>query len=307
MKTVSSITDLIGRTPLLELSRYAEGAPARILAKLEMFNPIAVKDRPVWYMIQGAEERGEIKPGDTLIEATSGNTGMALAYIGAMKGYRVVLCISEIQSVERRMVLKALGAEVVLTPASEGTKGAKKKAMELHESTPGSFYVGQHHNPDNRRAHVETTGPEIWEDTDGKVDIFVAAMGTCGTICGVADYIKPRKASFVTVGVEPTEAPMLSKGEWAPHRMMGTSPGFIPKILDRDQIDEMVTVSVEEAFESCRKIAKTEGLLVGITSGANALVALRVAQRPENDGKLIVCVFCDSGERYLSVEGLFRQ
>lgn len=251
MKTVSSITDLIGRTPLLELGRYAEGAPARILAKLEMFNPIAVKDRPVWYMIQGAEERGEIKPGDTLIEATSGNTGMALAYIGAMKGYRVVLCLSEIQSVERRMVLKALGAEVVLTPASEGTKGAKKKAMELHESTPGSFYVGQHHNLDNRRAHVETTGPEIWEDTDGKVDIFVAAMGTCGTICGVADYIKPRKVSFVTVGVEPTEAPMLSKGEWAPHRMMGTSPGFIPKILDRDQIDEMVTVSVEEAFESC--------------------------------------------------------
>ena len=307
MKTVSSITDLIGRTPLLELERYAKGAPARILAKLEMFNPIAVKDRPVWFMIQGAEERGEIKPGDILIEATSGNTGMALAYIGAMKGYRVVLCLSEIQSVERRMVLKALGAEIYLTPAADGTKGAKKKAMELHESTPNSFYVGQHHNLDNRRAHVETTGPEIWEDTNGEVDIFVAAMGTCGTICGVADYIKPKKPSFVTVGVEPSEAPMLSKGEWAPHRLMGTSPGFIPKILDRDQIDEMVTVSVEEAFESCRKIARKEGLLVGITSGANALAALRISQRPENQGKLIVCVFCDSGERYLSVEGLFRQ
>jgi cysteine synthase A len=179
--------------------------------------------------------------------------------------------------------------------------------MELHESTPNSFYVGQHHNLDNRRAHVETTGPEIWEDTDGAVDIFVAAMGTCGTICGVADYIKPRKPEFMTIGVEPTEAPILSKGEWAPHRMMGTAPGFIPKILDRGRIDDMVTVSVEEAFESCRKIAQKEGLLVGITSGANARAALQVARRPENEGKLIVCVFCDTGERYLSVEGLFRR
>jgi cysteine synthase A len=272
-----------------------------------MFNPIAVKDRPILYMIRGAEERGDIKPGDTLIEATSGNTGMALTYIGAMKGYRVVICMSEIQSVERRKVLTALGAELVLTPAAEGTTGAKKRALEIHENTPNSFYIGQHHNPDNRRAHVETTGPEIWEDTEGKVDLLVAGMGTCGTLCGVADYIKPKKASFKTVGVEPTEAPMLSKGEWAPHRLMGTSPGFIPKILDRDRIDEMLTVSVEEAFESCRQIARREGILVGISSGANAHAALQIAGRPENEGKIIVCIFADTGERYLSVEGMFQQ
>jgi cysteine synthase A len=307
MKFAASITDLIGHTPLLELQRFAAGAGARVFAKLEMFNPVAVKDRPVWYMIQGAEERGDIKPGDTLVEATSGNTGMALAYIGALKGYRVVLCMSEIQSVERRNVLTALGAEVVLTPASEGTTGAKKKAIEIQEKTPRSFYVGQHHNLDNRRAHVETTGPEIWEDTEGQVDIFIAPMGTCGTICGVAESIKPKKPSFKTVGVEPTEAPMLSKGEWAPHRLMGTSPGFIPKILDRTLIDEMVTVSEGEAFEACRQIARKEGLLVGISSGADAHVARLLAERPENAGKIIVCLFCDTGERYLSVEGLFQQ
>jgi cysteine synthase A len=307
MKFATSITDLIGRTPLLEIQRFAEGARARIFAKLEMFNPIAIKDRPILYMIRGAEERGDIKPGDTLVEATSGNTGMALAYIGAMRGYRVVICMSEIQSVERRNVLKALGAEVVLTPAAEGTTAAKKKALQIHDSTPHSFYIGQHHNPDNRRAHLETTGPEIWEDTEGRVDLFVAGMGTCGTLCGVADYIKPKKPSFKTVGVEPTEAPILSKGEWAPHKLMGTAPGFIPKILDRDRIDEMVTVSVEEAFEACRQIARTEGILVGISSGANAQAALRLAGRPENEGKIIVCIFADTGERYLSVEGMFLQ
>jgi cysteine synthase A len=307
MKAVASITDLIGNTPLLELKRLADDAPARVFAKLEMFNPIAVKDRPVWHMIQGAEERGEIKPGDTLIEATSGNTGMALAYIGAMKGYRVILCMSEIQSIERRRVLTALGAQVVLTPAAEGTKAAKQKAMELHEETPRSFYMGQHHNPDNRRAHFETTGPELWRDTDGQIDYFVTAMGTCGTICGVAEFIKPKKPSFTTVGVEPTEAPILSKGEWAPHRLMGTAPGFIPKILDRKLIDVMMTVSEDEAFETCRQIAMKEGLLVGISSGANAHAALELARRPENEGKIIACIFADTGERYLSVEGLFQQ
>lgn len=306
MKVASSVADLIGDTPLLALDRYAEGAPAQLLAKLEMFNPISIKDRPVWKMIQGAEERGQISAGDTLVEATSGNTGMALAYIGSIKGYRVILCMSEIQSVERRNVLKALGAELILTPASQGTTGAKQKALEIHESTPGSFYVGQHHNPDNRRAHRETTGPEIWADTDGRIDLLVAPMGTCGTICGVSEFIKPRKPDFRAIGVEPKEAPMLSKGEWEPHRLMGTSPGFIPDILDRHLIDEMVTVSEDEAFEACRQIAEKEGLLVGISSGAAAYAASRLSRRPENRGKLILCIFADTGERYLSVEGLFE-
>ena len=305
MNVAASVTDLIGQTPLLALRRYAEGAPAQILAKLEMFNPIALKDRPVWKMILGAEERGEIEPGNTLVEATSGNTGMALAYIGSVRGYRVILCMSEIQSIERRSVLKALGAELVLTPASGGTKAAKRKALEIHEATPGSFYIGQHHNLDNRHAHRETTGPEIWSDTDGMVDMLVAPMGTCGTICGVSEFIKPKKPGFRAIGVEPVEAPMLSQGEWAPHRLMGTSPGFEPGILDRDLIDEMVTVSEAEAFEACRQIAEKEGLLVGISSGAAAWAASDLSRRPENRDKLIVCIFADTGERYLSVEGLF--
>ncbi|MFC1587505.1 cysteine synthase A [Planctomycetota bacterium] len=307
MKIAECITDLIGNTPLLDLKRLAANAPARVLAKCDMFNPISIKDRAVFSMLTKAEERGDIRSGDTLIEATSGNTGMALAYIGAIKGYRVILCMSEIQSIERRKVLKALGAELHLTPVAEGTRGAKEKALALHEQLENSYYLGQHHNMDNRRAHIETTGLEIWEDTDGEVDIFVAAMGTCGTICGVSEVIKTRKPSFKVVGVEPEEAPFLSQGKWRPHEMMGTAPGFRPKIYDPEMIDEVVCVSVADAFEMCRQIAQKEGLLVGISSGATANASLQIANRPENNGKLIVCMFADSGERYLSVDKLFDQ
>ncbi len=304
MKYADSITDLIGNTPLLALDRINDGG-ARILGKCEFLNPIAIKDRPALMMIREAERRGDIGPGSTLIEATSGNTGMALTYIGRMRGYRVVLCMSEIQSLERRHVLEALGAELVLTPKELGTKGAKEKALEIHAATPDSFYVGQHDNLDNRKAHAQTTGPEIWHDTDGEIDIFVAPLGTGGTLCGVADALKPRKKELLVVGVEPAEAPFISKGEFAPHRMMGTAPGFVPGILDRDLIDEIVLVPEQEAFDTCRRIAHMEGILVGISSGASVFAALQLGGRPEHEGKLIVCILCDSGERYLSVEGLF--
>jgi cysteine synthase A len=256
-------------------------------------------------MIHEAELRGELSPGATLIEATSGNTGMALAYVGRLKGYRVILCMSEIQSLERRRVLRALGAELHLTPAADGTKGAKARALELHASTPGSFYVGQHDNLDNRKAHRETTGPEIWRDTEGRVDVFVAPLGTGGTLCGVAEALKPLKADLQVVGVEPAEAPFISEGRFQPHRMMGTAPGFVPGVLDRAFVDDIMLVSEDEAFETCREMARTEGVLVGISSGASVAAALRLAAAPENAGKVIVCILCDSGERYLSVEGLF--
>jgi len=305
VKYASSITDLIGKTPLLALDRINEGGGARVLGKCEFLNPIAIKDRPALWMIRAAERRGDIGPGSTLIEATSGNTGMALTYIGRMRGYRVVLCMSAIQSRERRHVLEALGAEVVLTPKELGTKAAKAKALELHAETPGSFYVGQHDNADNRKAHVETTGPEIWDDTEGQIDIFVAPLGTGGTLCGVAEALKPKKPELLTVGVEPVEAPFVSKGEFAPHRMMGTAPGFMPGILERELIDEIALVSEDEAFSTCREVADKEGVLVGISSGASVFAALRLARQPEHAGKLIVCMLCDSGERYLSVDGLF--
>ncbi|PCJ60841.1 MAG: cysteine synthase A [Planctomycetota bacterium] len=306
MKIAKDLLDLIGNTPLIELSKFSEGAGAQVLGKCEFFNPYSIKDRAVSSIILQAESRGDIKPGGTLIEATSGNTGMALASIGRRKGYKVLICMSEIQSVERRNILKALGAELFLTPAELGTKAAKEKAMALSEEIPNSYYVGQHNNLDNRLAHARTSN-ELWEDTDGKIDIFIAGMGTCGTLCGVSENIKKRKPSIRIIGVEPAEAPILSKGEWQPHRMMGTAPGFIPKILDRELIDEMYGVPTEKAFETCRVIAQKEGLLVGISSGACAYLALELAMKEENKGKCIVCVFADSGERYLSVKGLFSE
>ncbi|MCG6987382.1 MAG: cysteine synthase family protein [Gemmatimonadetes bacterium] len=305
MRYATSIIDLIGDTPLLALDRINEGGGARVLGKCEFLNPIAIKDRPVSAMIREAERRGDIRPGTTLIEATSGNTGMALAYIGRLKGYRVVLCMSEIQSLERRRVLKALGAELHLTPKELGTKGAKAKALELHAEIPGSFYVGQHDNPDNRLAHRQTTGPEIWEATEGKVDVFVAPLGTGGTLCGVSEALKPRKPSLRVVGVEPEEAPFISQGKFRPHRMMGTAPGFRPGILDETLLDDIVLVSEADAFRTCRELADREGILVGISSGASVCAALRLAREARHRDELIVCMLCDSGERYLSVEGLF--
>ena len=305
MNYAASVLDLVGNTPLLALDRINQDGGARVLGKCEFLNPIAIKDRPALWMIREAEKRGEIGPGTTLVEATSGNTGMALAYIGRMRGYRVILCMSEIQSLERRRVLRALGAELVLTPKELGTKGAKAKAVEIHEGMPGSFYVCQHDNMDNRLAHLETTGPEIWRDTEGRIDLFVAPLGTGGTLCGVAEALKPLKPELRTVGVEPAEAPFVSQGRFQPHRMMGTAPGFMPGVLDRDLIDEIRLVSEEDAFRTCRELAEREGILVGISSGASVRAALELAASPENEGALIVCVLCDSGERYLSVEGLF--
>ena len=268
-------------------------------------NPLSVKDRPVLQIINDAEAEGKITPGDTLIEATSGNTGMAVAYIATIKGYRAILVMSEIQSLERRKVLKALGAELILTPASEGTKGARQRLKQILSEHPEYFYVGQHTNLSNPKAHYLTTGPEIWGDTQGKVDILVAALGTGGTICGAGRYLKEQKPEVQLVAVEPKESPFISQGIFRPHRMMGTAPGFVPETLDRQIIDEIFLVSEEGAFETCRQLARSEGVLVGISSGAVVQAALEVAQRPENAQKVIVCILADTGQRYLSVEGLF--
>ncbi len=304
MKFYRNITEMIGHTPLLHLERLAEGM--EIYAKCEFMNPLSLKDRPVLQIIQDAEKSGQLKPGGTLLEATSGNTGMAVAAIAAVRGYKAILVMSEIQSLERRKVLKALGAELILTPASEGTKGAKKKLQEILEANPDYFYVGQHVNPSNPKAHYRSTGPEIWADTDGKVDIMVAGLGTGGTLCGAGRFLKEKKADVQLIAVEPKESPFISQGIFHPHRMMGTAPGFVPETLDREIIDEIFLVSEDEAFETCRKIARTEGILVGISSGAAAFAAMQVARREENAGKVIACIFADTGQRYLSVEGLFE-
>lgn len=298
------ITEMIGNTPLLRLGRLA--ADVDLYAKCEFLNPLSVKDRPVLRIIQDAEENGLLKPGGTLLEATSGNTGMAVASIAAVRGYKAILVMSEIQSLERRKILKALGTELVLTPAAEGTKGAKHKLNEILEENPDYFYVGQHVNPSNPKAHYLTTGPEIWSDTDGKVDILVAALGTGGTLCGAGRYLKEQNPGVQLIAIEPQESPFISQGIFHPHRMMGTAPGFVPETLDREIINEIYLVSEDEAFETCRQIARTEGMLVGISSGAAAYGALQVAKREENGGALTVCILTDTGQRYLSVEGLFE-
>ena len=303
MKYARDAIDLIGSTPLLRLGRLCPDH--RVFAKCEFMNPISLKDRPVLQIIRDAERAGDLKPGDTLIEATSGNTGMAVAWIAAIRGYRAILVMSEIQSIERRGVMKALGAELVLTPAAEGTKGARKRLKEIVAEHPEYFYVGQHQNPSNPKSHYETTGPELWADTDGTIDILVAGLGTGGTLCGAGRFLKERNPAVRVVAVEPAEAPFISKGIFQPHRMMGTAPGFVPETVDRAVLDEFVLVSEDHAFAACRRIARGEGLLVGISSGAAAHAAVELAERPENRGKTIVCVLADTGQRYLSVDGLF--
>jgi len=303
MRYYKDLTEMIGNTPLLRLSRLAK--IQEIYAKCEFMNPLSIKDRPVLQIIKDAEESGRLKSGSTLIEATSGNTGMAVAYIAAIRGYKAILVMSEIQSLERRNVLKALGAELILTPAAEGTKGARRRLKEILKEHPEYFYIGQHTNPSNPRAHYKTTGPEIWKDTDGRVDILVAGLGTGGTICGAGRYLKEMKSEVQLVAVEPKESPFISKGIFCPHRMMGTAPGFVPETLDRKVIDEIFLVSEAEAFNRCRQLARIEGLLVGISSGAVAHAALEIGRRPENEKKVIICIFADTGQRYLSVDGLF--
>ncbi|MFW9995865.1 MAG: cysteine synthase A [Candidatus Odinarchaeota archaeon] len=305
MKAVESILDLVGNTPLLRLERLFPDN--EIYGKCEFMNPISIKDRPVLQIINDAEKGRKIKRGDTLIECTSGNTGMAVAYIAAIRGYKAVLVMSEIQSVERRQILKAFGAELVLTPAALGTAGARKKLAELCEEHPEYYYIGQHVNPSNPKAHYLTTGPELWKETGGKIDILIAGLGTGGTICGAGKYLKEKKSEIQLIAVEPFESPFISEGKFKPHRMMGTAPGFVPETLDREIIDEIILVREKDAFTTCREIARKEGLLVGISSGATCSAAKEIAERQENEGKMIVCILADTGQRYLSVDGLFNQ
>ncbi len=297
-------SELIGHTPLMEVTRYEEKngiTDAVILVKLEYFNPAgSVKDRIALHLIEMAEREGTLKPGGTIIEPTSGNTGIGLASVAAAKGYRVVLTLPETMSVERRRLLQAYGAELVLTNGEQGMQGAIDKAEELRAQTPGSIILGQFDNPANPEIHKMTTGPEIWEDTDGKVDIFVAGVGTGGTITGVGSYLKEKNPAVKVVAVEPESSPVLSGGQPGAHKIQGIGANFVPEILDTDIYDEIIKVSNEDAFTAGRAIARQEGVLVGISSGAALHAAAQLARRPENKGKVIVALLPDSGDRYLS-------
>ena len=310
MKIYTSVEQLIGNTPLLELCRteQAENLQARVLVKLEKGNPGgSVKDRVALQMIRDAEEKGILKEGATIIEATSGSTGIGLAVIAATRGYRTIIVMPDSMSVERQMLMRAYGAEVVLTPGAQGMTGANAKAEELAKSIPGSFIPAQFDNPSNPAAQVDSTGPEIWRDTDGQVDIFVAGVGTGGTITGTGRYLKERNPAIRVVAVEPEASPLLSGGKAGPHPLQGIGANFVPSILDTGVYDEILQVSGEAAYAACQKAARQEGILVGITSGAAIYGAIQLAKRPENKGKTIVALLPDTGERYLSTKGFIGE
>ena len=303
MPVVHSLPELIGHTPLLRLERFAPGAC--ILAKLESFNPLSsAKDRAALFMIRDAEERGLLQPGAVIVEPTSGNTGVGLAYIGRLRGYRVVLTMPETMSAERRTLLSALGAELVLTPGGAGMAGAIEKANELLHTTPGAWMPDQFNNPANARAHYETTGPEIWAAANGRVDALVAAVGSGGTITGAGRYLKEQDPAVRVVAVEPAESPVLSGGKPGPHKIQGIGAGFVPGTLDRDLLDEIMTVTGDDAYAAARELARTEGVLCGVSSGAAAHAARELAKRPDMAGRAIAVILPDTGERYLS-SGLF--
>ena len=304
-KIYTSADQLIGHTPLLELTHLekAEGLKTKILAKLEYFNPAgSAKDRVAKAMIDDAEAKGLLKEGSVIIEPTSGNTGIGLAAVAAARGYRTIIVMPETMSVERRQLMKAYGAELVLTEGAKGMSGAIAKAEQLAKEIPGGFVAGQFVNPANPEAHRQTTGPEIWADTDGKVDIFVAGVGTGGTITGVGEYLKSKNPNVKVVAVEPAGSPVLSGGKPGPHKLQGIGAGFVPQVLNTSVYDEIIPVENEDAFQTSRRIGSTEGVLVGISSGAAAWAALQLAKRPENEGKTIVALLPDTGDRYLSTE-----
>lgn len=308
-KIYQGISDLVGRTPLVEAARLEKklGLKAKLLLKLEYLNPAgSVKDRVAKEMLEDAEKRGLISEGATIIEPTSGNTGIGLAAMAVAKGYKAILTMPDTMSVERRNILKAYGADIVLTPGAEGMKGAIARAEELAKEIPNSFIPGQFDNPANPEAHRKTTGPEIWQDTDGKVDIFVAGVGTGGTITGTGSYLKEKNPSIKIVAMEPASSPVLSQGTAGPHKIQGIGAGFVPKILDTEVYDEIVTVENDTAFEYGKELAKTEGFLVGISSGAALYAAMEEAKKPENEGKTIVVLLPDNGDRYYSTP-LFQQ